>query len=1794
MTSSRLGNGLLRMSFCALLATFIFQTATAQVPGIINYQGRIVVGGTNFTGTGQFRFALVDGTGATTFWSNGTATVSVPVTKGLYAVLLGDTTVANMASSIPSAIFANPDVRLRVWFNDGVTGLQQLTPDQRLGTVGFAQIAANVPDGAITSNKLAAGAVTSAQLAPNLTVSGTLTAGSFQGNGAGLTNLPGSGGGSTWQVVTGTTQQATANTSYVLTNATQTTVTLPTTANVGDVVQVSGVGAGGWTVAGNILGLTASTNITWTAHPSGNNQNWQSVASSSDGTKLVAAVNGGLIWTSTDSGSTWTARGSTQNWQAVSSSSDGTKLVAVVNGGLIWTSMDSGATWTSRGGAGNQMWFSVASSADGTKFFAGGNTFACISADSGTNWTQCATNVCWQSVASSSDGTRLFAADNGGSIYLSTNAGANWSSSSIHYGGGQFTMYKVAASSDGTKLVAAGFYYNNGYNGIYIYRSTNSGLSWSVVTNSPALVWQAVASSSDGTRLVAVASGGQVWTSTDSGSSWTARGSSQNWSSVASSSDGTKLVAVVSGGSIWTSTNAGTNWTAQTGAASTNWSCVASSADGTKLVAAVNGGLIYISTDSGATWTPQASTQNWASVALSADGSKCVAAVNGGLIWTATGGGSTMGTGGMLAGAQGTTVTLQYIGNGQWEALTPVQSSSGSATLGAGSVTTANLASGAVTGDKIASGAVGTTQLAANLTASGTFSGTMAGDGSGLINLNASSLASGTVPDTLLSANVSLLNASQTFSGVKTFAATSIFNAPVNVAGTVTATSFGGNGIGLTNLNASQLAVGTVPGARLSGIYSNAVTFNNAANSFIGNGAYLNNLNANQITSGTVPSAQLSGNYASAMSLNNANNSFVGTFIGNGASLTNLNASQLASGTVPSAQLSGTYGNALALTNAANSFTGTFTGNGAGLTNVPMNGASVTNLNATQLASGTVPSARLAGTYSSAVTFNNAANSFTGTFTGNGAGLTNVPFNGASLTNLNASQLTSGTVPSARLSGTYASAVTLNNATNSFTGNGAGLTGLNGTNLMVGTIGSAQLATSLTLSGSFSGTFVGNGAGLTNLPTTVTNLSGGGSGFAWQAASGTNQQAAANTGYVLTNAAPTAVTLPATANVGDIVQVSGVGAGGWSVAGNIAGGNGPVGVNWTAQAGSGNQNWEAVASSTDGTKLVAVVYPNGQIWTSPNSGATWTPRASTQNWASVASSADGTKQVAVVYGGQIFTSKDAGMTWTPTGNIRNWVSVASSTDGTKLVALDAGNWPSGGYIWTSTDAGTSWTQRASSQVWQTTASSADGTKLIAADVSVSDNSGYIYTSTNAGVTWTSQINDPTPYVSVASSADGTKLVAVDSGGQIWTSSNSGLTWASQTLAGNPQLQSVASSADGTKLVVAANGGQLYTSQDSGATWTPQASVQNWYAVASSADGTKLVAAVYGGPIYISSPSLIGASGTAATLQYVGNGQWQPLDAQIPAGSVGSTQLASNLTVSGTLTAGSFQGNGVLPWQTVAGVTQQAVPNTGYGVTNGAAQVTISLPASPNLWDVVRVSGPGAGGWKLAQNAGQSVLDESAVCSAISFGSNWVARTTGFDKANWVTVASSPDGTNLVASGLYGAPIVVVSADSGQTWALSPPSGSAYYTSIAMSSRGMVAVGKQGDGSSALFTSGGGVCGNAPATNWVSIASSSDGTKLVAAVGGGQLWTSSNAGTNWTAQASTQNWQSVAMSADGSEVIAVVNGGSVYTSTHVFDTGTTTVGTNGYLTGSQGTAIELQYIGNGQFMPLSHEGTIIGY
>ena len=60
-----------------------------------------------------------------------------------------------------------------------------------------------------------------------------------------------SGGGPTYNEVTGTTQALVANNIYGINNAGLVTVTLPSTAAVGTIIEITGIGAGGWRLAQN-------------------------------------------------------------------------------------------------------------------------------------------------------------------------------------------------------------------------------------------------------------------------------------------------------------------------------------------------------------------------------------------------------------------------------------------------------------------------------------------------------------------------------------------------------------------------------------------------------------------------------------------------------------------------------------------------------------------------------------------------------------------------------------------------------------------------------------------------------------------------------------------------------------------------------------------------------------------------------------------------------------------------------------------------------------------------------------------------------------------------------------------------------------------------------------------------------------------------------------------------------------------------------------------------------------------------------------------------------------------------------------------------------------------------------------------------------------------------------------------------------------------------------------------------------------------------------------------------------
>jgi hypothetical protein len=194
---------------------------------------------------------------------------------------------------------------------------------------------------------------------------------------------------------------------------------------------------------------------------------------------------------------------------------------------------------------------------------------------------------------------------------------------------------------------------------------------------------------------------------------------------------------------------------------------------------------------------------------------------------------------------------------------------------------------------------------------------------------------------------------------------------------------------------------------------SKAVILDSSGNIVANNGSNLTNLDADNLASGTLPDARFPATLPAA----------------NGSALTNLNASNLASGTVPIARIDLNL-----LTTSTADADGDFfavvdsVGAEKKLTKANINISGFNNdsgfidgssLNASNLDSGTVPDARFPATLPAVsganLTSLNASNLASGTVPDARFPATLPAISGANLTNLDASDLASGTVPIARI-----------------------------------------------------------------------------------------------------------------------------------------------------------------------------------------------------------------------------------------------------------------------------------------------------------------------------------------------------------------------------------------------------------------------------------------------------------------------------------------------------------------------------------------------------------------------------------------------------------------------------------------------------------------------------------------------------------------------------------------------------------------------------------------------------------
>jgi hypothetical protein len=363
-------------------------------------------------------------------------------------------------------------------------------------------------------------------------------------------------------------------------------------------------------------------------------------------------------------------------------------------------------------------------------------------------------------------------------------------------------------------------------------------------------------------------------------------------------------------------------------------------------------------------------------------------------------------------------------------------------------------------------------------------------------------------------------------------------------------------------INASSITVGTLANARttaasangastivardsngdftantITATTSNATTFNGTTGAFTnvsGNGVALTAINASNISSGTIDNARTTGNTANSAStivLRDTNGSFganiiSGAFSGDGSAINAINASNISSGTIDNSRTSAASANG-ASTIVLRDGSGGFGAGNITAVSISGNGVALSAINASNITSGTIDNARTSASSSngaSTIVLRGASGEFAaGAITG-----TSVSGNGVALTAINASNISSGTVATARLGTgtansatflrgdqTYAAVPSPNNGTLSMGVSGTGLSGSatftadqsgNSTFTVASNASSANGASTLVArdgSGNFSaGTITATLSGTASALVTGTNYQVGGLGIGTAGAAG--------------------------------------------------------------------------------------------------------------------------------------------------------------------------------------------------------------------------------------------------------------------------------------------------------------------------------------------------------------------------------------------------------------------------------------------------------------------------------------------------------------------------------------------------------------------------------------------------------------------------------------------------------------------------------------------------------------------
>ena len=229
--------------------------------GVNNGASTITLGG-SLTTSGAFASTFtMTNTTAVTFPTTGTLATTSQIPTGTALTASNDTNVTLTLGGSPTTALVNAASVTAGW----------------TGTLSGTRGGTGVNNGASTIT-LGGSLATSGAFASTFTMTNT-TSVTFPTTGTLATTSQIPTGALSWNDVSGTTQAAAVNQGYIISNAGQTTVTLPATAAEGTVFAVQGKGAGGWILAattGQVIHFGSSA--TSTAGSLTSTNQWDSVA----------------------------------------------------------------------------------------------------------------------------------------------------------------------------------------------------------------------------------------------------------------------------------------------------------------------------------------------------------------------------------------------------------------------------------------------------------------------------------------------------------------------------------------------------------------------------------------------------------------------------------------------------------------------------------------------------------------------------------------------------------------------------------------------------------------------------------------------------------------------------------------------------------------------------------------------------------------------------------------------------------------------------------------------------------------------------------------------------------------------------------------------------------------------------------------------------------------------------------------------------------------------------------------------------------------------------------------------------------------------------------------------------------------------------------------------------------------------------------------------------------------------------------------------------------------------------